>query len=135
MFRGIKRNTTDKLFSDIMRTRANFICERCHRDFSQRKEICDVSHFITRGNKRTRWDAENVCVFCRGCHELMGKNPGIYTTFMQYKLGLENYYKLMIRSERKLSDQKIDEKAIRMGLKLEWKRICERKKKEIIGAR
>lgn len=135
MFSGIKRNTTDKLFSDIVRLKAQYICERCLRDFKDQKWVFDVAHFITRGNKRTRWDAENVAALCRGCHDYFGKNPYQHNEFMKNKLGEGKLLALIVRSQRQLNDLKIDEKLVRQGLKMEWKRMQAEEKKNILGAR
>ena len=122
---GIKRTTTDDLFSDIVRIRANWICERCHRDFKNEKEIFDCSHFVTRGNKRLRWDFENASAICRGCHKYFEKNHDDHVEFMIKKLGQEKYDALRLRKFRQWHDQKIDEKELRMGFKIELKKLKE----------
>lgn len=132
---GIRKNLTDTLFSNIVRTKANWICERCRCDFSQMKAKFDCSHFHTRGNKRTRWDFDNVLALCRGCHIYFSNYPGEHAQFMKEKLGIGRFNLLMARKERQLNEFKVDELAIRQGLKIEWQRILEKQKSEIIGSR
>lgn len=134
MFQGIKRSLTDKLFSEIVRRRANWSCEYCLKDFSLRRGILDCSHYITRGNKRTRWDFKNCSSICRGCHDYFGKNPYDHTEFMKKKLGENGLLNLIVRSNRQLNDFKIDEKLIRQGLKIELKRMDAAEKSQILGA-
>lgn len=134
-FSAIKRNLTDALFSDIVRVRNHWICERCGRSFEQKKHLLDASHYITRGNKRTRWDFDNVSCLCRGCHQLFGKNPFNHTYFMEKKLGKRGLEALVMRAERNLNSIPIDEKLIRQGLKIELARLKREESSEIIGAR
>jgi 5-methylcytosine-specific restriction endonuclease McrA len=133
MFRGIKRNTTDSLFSDIVRIRAKWQCERCLRDFSNQRHIFDVAHFITRGNKRLRWDFENSAALCRGCHQYFDMNHDDHVDFMIKKLGPKKYQALRLRKERKLNDFAVDEKLIRQGLKIELARL--KQSENILGSR
>jgi len=132
---GIKRNATDALFSDLVRMQAKWICEYCKRNFENQKEIFDCSHYITRGNRRVRWDFENASALCRGCHHFMGMHPYEHTKFMEKKLGVKALEALIIRSMRKLSDDKIDEKFVRMSFKIELKRMKAEEKKKILGSR
>lgn len=133
---GIKRNLTDKLFSDIVRERANYICGRCQKDFSERKDIFDTSHFYTRGNKRVRWNFDNASALCRGCHQYFGKNPREHTEFMEKKLGRERFDLLSMQARtRGWNDSAVDEKLIRQGLKIEWVRMQKEKKPQILGSR
>lgn len=134
-FSAIKRNLTDRLFSKIVREKANWNCERCLRNFENQKSIFDASHYITRGNKRVRWDFQNVLALCRGCHQYFSKNPYDHTKFMEKKLGAAGLGNLIFRSHRNLIDSKIDEKFFCQGFKIELKRILESKKSDIIGAR
>jgi hypothetical protein len=134
-FSGIKRNTTDALFSDIVRIKANWTCERCFRNFENKKEIFDTSHFITRGNKRVRWNFDNVSALCRGCHDFFGKNPDEHSAFMMKKLGEKGYLQLQLSKTRQVSDQAIDEKMLRMGFRLILKTLKDKSKSQIFGAR
>jgi len=54
---------------------------------------------------------------------------------MKKKLGEGKLLALIVRSERKLNDLKIDEKLVRQGLKIEWKRMQAEEKSNVLGAR
>ena len=131
---GIKRNRTDDLFSDIVRERANWTCQRCNGNFENEKHIFDCAHFISRGNKRLRWDFENASAICRGCHKYFEKNPDDHAEFVRVMLGDDRYQLLRLRKFRYWDSSKIDEKEIRAGLKLEWDKMQKDKKLKILGS-
>lgn len=132
---AIKRNATDAYFSDIVRIKAKWICERCYRDFSNNKNLFDCAHYISRGNHRTRWNFDNVLALCRGCHDYFGKNPDDHTQFMMKKLGEKRFAQLQINKTRQWHDSKVDEKIIRMGLRLELKAIRAQETGKVMRAR
>ena len=117
---GIKRNTTDALFSELVRRKANWTCERCGGNFENQKEIFDCSHFYSRKNRAVRFDFENASGLCRACHFYFGEHPGEHAEFFLKRLGREKYDLLSIRAH---IPTKIDEKAIRMGLRLMLKSL------------
>jgi 5-methylcytosine-specific restriction endonuclease McrA len=114
---------TDKLFSDYIRLKSKYRCQRCFRDFSERKEIFDCSHFFTRANRVTRWMEENCAALCRGCHDYMGKNPHEHTAFFMKKLG--DKYDQFVQLAKAPLKQRIDEKILRIWLKQEIKKLRE----------
>ncbi len=132
---GIKRNATDAYFSNIVRAKANWCCERCFRDFHNNKQGLHCSHFATRGNKRVRWDFNNALSLCARCHDYFGKNPYEHTEFMKKKLGDKKFTQLLLSKTRKVSDQKIDEKLVRLGLRLEWEKMQSKSNENIFGYR
>jgi len=122
---AIKRNLTDKLFSDYIRIKAKWICELCKRDFSTRQSKFDCSHFYTRGNKAVRFAEENCSALCRGCHDYFGKNPKEHTLWMERKLGMEGFAKLTIRAHQTKPswEIKFDEQTMRVWLKQQLARM------------
>ena len=133
--RGFKRNATDAYFSDYIRERADWKCEYpgCFKDFSDHHQGLECSHFVSRGNKNTRWDESNAAAFCHYHHDVMGKNPADHYLFFEKRLGKKWLDSLLIRS--KLSFKGNDEQEIRMGLRLMLKKMAKEKKSKIIGAR
>lgn len=114
---GIKRNTTDALFSDLVRAKAKWKCERCFKDHRNRRQSLHASHFYGRRGKSTRWDLENVASLCFQCHQHFGENPADHVRFFEKRLGLEGFEKLTMRA--KTPARYIDEKLIRVWLKQE----------------
>lgn len=119
---GIKRDLTDKLFSDYIRLKARYVCERCIRDFSGRTEIFDCSHFYSRGNKSVRFYEDNVAPVCRGCHQHFEKNPHDHRDFFFNRLGEERYNALVWKAKLPMKE-KTDHKMLRLWLKAEIKKL------------
>ena|SRR5665213_2289327 len=79
MARGsFKRDKADELFSLWVRTRDNWTCQKCKRNYHSRKEAngaLDASHFVGRGKENTRFEPLNVDTLCFGCHQHFTSNP------------------------------------------------------------
>ena len=70
---GIKRTPADAAFSDCVRERANWTCERCGSCFPEgRRGGLDCSHHHSRGNWSIRFDPLNAEALCYGCHSHEG---------------------------------------------------------------
>ncbi len=97
--RMIRINPLDQLFSQVIRTRDNWTCQRCGRYFPEgSRQGLDCSHFFGRANRGTRWDEENACAHCRGCHAYFTANPILFTEWVQSRLGPERYQLLSVRA-------------------------------------
>lgn len=102
-FYPIKRNRADVLFSDYIRKKASWRCEKC-------KKVCKVegvwiaslqaSHYHVRNHWNTRYDERNVIALCATCHDRMGEyknaEDGEYDLFMKERLGERGYKQLKI---------------------------------------
>lgn len=151
---GIKTNLTDKLFSLLVRHRDNYTCARCGRKHERSDNTCDTSHYWGRGSKSVRWDFDNADTLCKlPCHsgtdsrdkrkfgwEFQKQINGVggsdydgeYTKFKKKQLGEARFNQLMIRAH---TPAKVDEKLLRQGFKIELKRIENKVKSLILGAR
>jgi hypothetical protein len=138
----MKRSKTDAMFSDYIRERDNWTCQRCLVDLSNYHGQLDNSHFFGRGNKSTRWDEDNCISLCKKCHMYFGdKNApadilGItryqeYEEFMIKRLGQPRFDLLVFRAHQTMRTLGIDEGCLRMF----FKDYLDAKKKQIIGAR
>lgn len=74
-FRSIKRLTADKHMSDALRKKAGFICQLTGKDYSDRPQGLQLSHFITRGNWSVRFDPKNCLVLSAWGHKEMEGHP------------------------------------------------------------
>ena len=74
-FRGIKRLTADKHMSDALRKKAGFICQLTGKDYSDRPQGLQLSHFIGRGNWSVRFDPKNVLILSAWAHKEMESHP------------------------------------------------------------
>lgn len=113
MFR-LKRSPADKLFSDYIRTRDDWTCQRCFRQYDPPTISLHCSHFHGRGKKSVRFDPENAVALCFGCHQHMGAHPQEHRDFFFKRLGEKKYDALTIRAN---TPQRVDEKFIAMGIR------------------
>jgi hypothetical protein len=116
MFYKIKIRKADRLFSQLIRARDKYTCQRCRRKFSP--ENCRglvVSHYWGRGRESTRYDEENCVALCSGCHQIWGHGDGReeYIQFMKERLG-SRFDILMVRA---YTYQKRDDKLNELWIK------------------
>ena len=136
---------TDRYFSDIVRMRAGWKCERCGGDFSNDHGGLTVSHFISRGYKAVRWNFDNAAAICgraiphifkmTGCHGFFEKNPDEHAAFFLARLGSVRYKALVMWKHTTLKGQGITEGQIRLGLREELKRMKAEERSKILGAK
>lgn len=74
-FGKIKRNIADKHFSDCVRKRSNWHCQRCGKDKSEKPQGLQCSHLIGRGHYGTRYDPECALALCSACHMYVTSHP------------------------------------------------------------
>jgi len=93
----------DKLFSEVIRLRANGFCEHCglYATF----EGIDPSHYIGRGNKMLRWDEDNVHGLAHKCHMHFDNHKSEYTVWVTNRLGEERFNELIAKTN---TIQKLD---------------------------
>lgn len=127
----IKISKVDKLFSDIVRARANWTCERCGRrhdptDPHSRMGL-HCSHYWGRGHKATRFDFSNVSALCFGCHLHFHANPKEHMEWFEGRIGQDKADALRLKAHK---PTKIDINEIRQSLKEELKKLEAQKAKE-----
>ncbi|MBZ5497722.1 MAG: HNH endonuclease [Acidobacteriia bacterium] len=107
----------DREFSVLVRTRANWKCARCGRNFSGNRDMLHCSHFHSRRHKATRFDLENAAALCWQCHWYMDHHPNVHKVWKLIHIGKERYEALAKRANQisKLDLMKI-QKWIRMGM-------------------
>ncbi len=109
----MKLRKTDQLFRKYALKFYNYTCARCGKKYNE--DSCQglhVSHYWSRGHESVRFDIENVCLLCYGCHMLWGhgEERPQYTEYMLKRLGEERYNLLTIRAHMyKKRDDKMDE--------------------------
>lgn len=70
---GIKRTPADAAFSNCVRERANWHCQRCAKYFPEgARGGLDCSHHHSRGNWSIRFEPLNAEALCYGCHSHVG---------------------------------------------------------------
>jgi len=65
----IKRTIADKHFSDCVRLRAKWSCQRCEKSYEDKnRQGLQCSHLIGRGHLAVRYDPLNALSLCTKCH-------------------------------------------------------------------
>ena len=114
----MKRTKLDKVFSDLVRERAEFTCERCGKYYPVgHRQGLDCSHFYGRRHRSTRWHPDNAFAHCRGCHQYLASNPAIFDKFARDSLGDTRYDWLMERHNQTVKYTKADLEDIYQHLK------------------
>lgn len=122
---GIKRTKADKYFSDFIRERDNWTCQRCLKEYEKPSQGLHCSHFHSRAKKSVRFDPDNAIALCMSCHLYVGGNPYDHAEIFLKRLGKEKYEALAVRAN---TPCKIDEATITLGFKMELKRMKNERK-------
>jgi hypothetical protein len=86
----------DKLFSEVIRLRANGFCPKCGMYYKVDEIV--PAHFYSRTLKSTRWYEDNVQGVCPSCHALFHQDESIYTEFIYERLGEERFKALVVKA-------------------------------------
>jgi hypothetical protein len=95
---GVRIDPADKYFSLYIRYRANWICERCQKQFEVGSQGLHCSHFWGRARESTRFDPVNCVAHCHGCHSFLTANPELHREWKLKQIGQAEYDKLTIRA-------------------------------------
>ena len=113
---SIKITALDKLFSQYVRSRAKWRCERCGTQYTPPTSALHCSHFWGRSNLKVRWDAENANAHCYGCHQYLGSHPVEFREWKLKQLGKAKFENLNRRANWR-DMKKVDKKLIEIWLK------------------
>lgn len=113
----VKINKTDKMFSDWVRNRDDWTCQRCgaYKDPSDSRQRMGLhcSHYWKRGKHATRFDTDNCISLCMGCHlRLEGDKQGEYKDLMIKRLGQAKFDRLETLSKTTLKKRIAEEEAL-----------------------
>ena len=130
----MKLKKRDIAFSQLVRMRANWTCERCGKYFSEgQRQGLDTSHFFGRSRQSVRWNPINACSLCRGCHSYLGANPHEHTLFMKKYLGPVTYVCLVHLAEARMRFSKPILEDVYKHLRAELKRMSKLRKEGFAG--
>lgn len=105
----IKIRPSDKLFSQYIRTRDDWTCQRCYKTYEPPTQALHCSHFQGRGKESTRFDPENAVALCYGCHQYFTSHPAEHYQWQVNRLGQDVVDKLVLRSNQyKKRDDKME---------------------------
>lgn len=112
----IKITPADKAFSDYIRTRDKWTCQRCGKVYnplvSTDRMALHCSHFKGRGKEATRFDPLNADALCYGCHSYFGGQPDEHLAWQIQRKGQEVVDDIILRSAgyKKKSERKEEAK-------------------------
>ena len=72
---AIKRTKWDAVFSNYIRYRDNWTCQRCGKKYPPKSKGLHCSHFYGRRSWATRIEPSNAKTLCYACHIHVGSYP------------------------------------------------------------
>lgn len=104
-----KRTVLDVVFSDLIRERSDYRCERCKATFARTIDSHEdgegkhpsglhCSHYHGRRHRATRHDPDNCAALCNGCHRFFDGNKSTeYRPWKIRTLGITRFDELGLR--------------------------------------
>ncbi len=110
----IRIDPLDQLFSRFIRLRDK-VCQRC----GSLTNTIACAHFHGRSSKAVRWDEDNACGLCMGCHSYLDAHPMEKVEFFRQRLGQEKFDALngRLRQTWPRPDKKLIEIYLRQKIK------------------
>ncbi len=105
----MKLRPADRVFSQWIKKRDNYTCQRCGKYYGTPAQGLDCAHYVSRRNEAVRFDPDNACALDFGCHSYFHQNPKEHELFMIGWLGKEAFDLLQIRRRKVV---KKDDKAV-----------------------
>ena len=122
----IKRDKADDLFSKLVRERAGWTCEHCHKHYLEgNRNGLECSHFYGRRHKAVRWHPLNAAAHCTRCHTQLGGDPVEFREWIRGYLGEQDFNKLQVMHRGILRVPAWYKKQIVANLKAELDRLLE----------
>jgi len=124
----MKRTPADKDFSNYIRARDNWTCQRCGSKFKDEDgnvipgkslQGLHCSHYHSRGINSVRLEPDNCVALCHGCHRHFDiRDQKAHTEFMIRRLGQDRYDTLLLqRHSYKKKDPFMDKLMVKALLK------------------
>lgn len=123
----MKNDKYDRVFSNIIRTRDNWRCQRCHMQYTPPTKALHNSHYFGRTRLSTRFDEQNCDALCHGCHrhwEVTDRES--YRAFKIKQLGENGFNALHVRSWETCRKSGIYNKVYYLALKIRYKEVNEK---------
>ena len=129
----MKRDPADIAFSQFIRERDNFTCQKCNKVYPEgRRQGLHCSHFYSRRHQSTRYFSPNACAHCFSCHQYLGGNPIEFAEWIESYLGTEAAQALRERKNQICKRTKKEKKEIAAHWKAQLKYLqrCREEGKE-----
>jgi hypothetical protein len=120
--KGIKNDKLDRVFSQLVRNRTGWRCERCNTLYERGSQGLHCSHIFSRRAVGLRWHPSNAVAHCFSCHQWYGGNPILGAEWAENHLGNETVANLRTRFHKPVKLSAADKEVIFKRLKtmLEW---------------
>ena len=129
-----RRDKLDVMFSKLVRERANWTCEFCHKHVPEESSArLDCSHFFSRRKASTRWHPDNAAAHCFTCHQTLGENPVVFEAWITGHLGKERRQEIWRLASTIRKFTKADREDIYREMKLEYARLRLERDKGYVG--
>lgn len=131
---GIRRTSGDAAFSDWVRERDDWTCQKCGAEFEKPHAGLHNSHFFSRGKKATRFEPDNCVALCFKCHnhftaeDQFRGGPMLtqeHKEFVLRRIGQERLNRLELLSH---TTAKVDDSAIKLVYRALLKEMKENRK-------
>lgn len=117
----LRRTKADKLFSDFIRLRDNYTCQKCHIRIPPPTKDIQCAHFHSRSKKSVRFEPLNAVALCVKCHLYfdgnsqwrMDSHRKEFEEFMLKRLGPQDYDMLLFIANK---PQRVDEEYVSLWL-------------------
>ena len=94
----IKIDSADKAFSQYIRTRDSWKCQRCRTQYKPPTQALHCSHFQGRGKEGTRFEPLNADALCYGCHQYFTSHPAEHYAWQVARKGQKTVDMLVLQS-------------------------------------
>lgn len=98
---GLLITSADKAFSDCVRERANWTCERCGTHYEPPTSALHCHHFKGRSHWSIRYYPPNALCLCYGCHRFIHSNPDEAERLVKEHHGEEIYNLILQLSDNR----------------------------------
>ena len=114
----VKIDVADKYFSQWIRTRDKWTCQRCHTRYTPPTNALHCSHFMGRAKEGTRFEPLNADALCYGCHRYLTAHPAEHMAWQIKRKGQKVVDQLILQSNTyKKKDRKWEAMVWKQALK------------------
>ena len=109
---GFTHTPADAAFSDYIRARAGYRCERCGKQYEAKSSGLQCSHHFSRRHYNIRFDPDNAAALCHHCHNYWySKDVPEAARWLEDKIGQERVNRLITLKNQKQSKPTASEEA------------------------
>jgi len=123
----MKRDKLDAVFSNLVRERANYICQECGMGYRQKTQGLHCSHLWSRARASCRYTPDAAVAHCYSCHQRLSGNPVKFAERIREYLG-DRFCFMRRAANSTVKLTKLEKEDIYQFYKKELKRIRELRK-------